>query len=79
VISTAEEPIPGWIDNYYGPTGIVAAIVSGVIRAIHCDSEKVANIVPVDLTVNALIASAWDIATQVDRYTKLLNIQYVHI
>ncbi|XP_058809405.1 fatty acyl-CoA reductase wat-like [Phymastichus coffea] len=67
VISTAFEPIPGWIDNFYGPTGIAAGVSTGLLRTMHCNPEINANIVPVDLTVNALIASAWDVAQQTAR------------
>ncbi|XP_014210800.1 fatty acyl-CoA reductase wat-like [Copidosoma floridanum] len=67
VISTANEPMPGWIDNFYGPTGIAAGVATGLLRTMHCDPKKNANIVPVDLTVNALIASAWDIAMETAR------------
>lgn len=35
---------------------------TGVLRTLHCDGNMNANIVPVDMCVNALIASAWDIA-----------------
>ncbi|XP_035739081.1 fatty acyl-CoA reductase wat-like isoform X1 [Vespa mandarinia] len=62
VISTYREPIPGWIDNMYGPIGIVAGAGMGLIRSHHCDGSLKVNLVPGDLTINALIASAWDIA-----------------
>lgn len=68
VVSTANEPIPGWIDNLYGPTGVAAGVSTGILRTLHCDPKVNANIVPVDLTVNALIASAWDVAMQKTRY-----------
>ncbi|KOX80980.1 hypothetical protein WN51_00898 [Melipona quadrifasciata] len=64
VISTYREPIRGWIDNLYGPTGVAAGAGTGVLRSIHCDGSIQANVVPGDLTVNALIASAWDIANR---------------
>lgn len=62
VISTYKEPIRGWIDNMYGPTGVAAGAGSGLLRSIHCDGSIEANVVPGDLTVNALICSAWDVA-----------------
>ena len=62
VVSTYREPIRGWIDNLYGPTGVAAGAGSGVLRSIHCDGSIQANVVPGDLTVNALIACAWDVA-----------------
>lgn len=63
VTSSVREPEVGWIDNLYGPTGVVAGVGTGVLRTMHCDRDVIANIVPVDMTVNALIASAWDVAT----------------
>lgn len=62
VISTYQEPIRGWIDNLYGPTGVAAGAGTGLLRSIHCDGSISANVVPADLTINALIACAWDIA-----------------
>ncbi|XP_043675011.1 uncharacterized protein LOC122632366 [Vespula pensylvanica] len=67
VISTAYEPIKGWLDNVYGPNGIAAAVSSGILRVMQCDPNSIADIIPVDITVNALIASAWDIYTQTNR------------
>lgn len=62
VTSSIREPVIGWIDNLYGPTGVVAGVGTGVLRTLHCNRDIVANIVPVDTTVNALIVSAWDVA-----------------
>ncbi|XP_066584284.1 fatty acyl-CoA reductase wat-like [Prorops nasuta] len=67
VSSTAEEPVPAWVDNFYGPVGIVAGTSSGMIRVTNCGSDNIANLIPVDLTVNALIASAWDVYEQTNR------------
>ncbi|XP_043286437.1 fatty acyl-CoA reductase wat-like [Venturia canescens] len=67
IISTAFEPIPGWIDNFYGPTGAVGAIETGILKTMYCRHSVQANIVPVDFTVNALIVSAWDVASQPQR------------
>lgn len=64
VISTYREPTRGWIDNMYGPTGVAAGAGTGVLRSIHCDGSIQANVVPGDLTINALIACAWDVANR---------------
>ncbi|ERL90271.1 fatty acyl-CoA reductase wat [Dendroctonus ponderosae] len=61
VVSTYKEPFPGWIDNLYGPTGLAAGAVSGLLRVSYCDGGKLADIVPVDTCVAALIVSAWDV------------------
>ncbi|CAO1326836.1 unnamed protein product [Diamesa serratosioi] len=63
VTSTSKEPVVGWIDNLYGPTGVVAGVGTGVLRTLHCDEGINANIVPVDMAVNALITAAWDVGT----------------
>ncbi|KAI4483559.1 hypothetical protein M0804_007819 [Polistes exclamans] len=62
VMSTYREPVPGWTDNFNGPTGIYATALIGVLRTFHCDESKESCLVPGDLTTNALIVSAWDIA-----------------
>jgi len=59
-----KEPFPGWIDNFNGPTGIFAAIGNGLLRVMKGDAEATADVIPVDVTVNVLIASAWFTATQ---------------
>lgn len=53
----------GWTDNLYGPTGVVAGAGTGVLRTLHCDENMNANMVPVDMACNALIAAAWDVGT----------------
>ncbi|XP_054280697.1 fatty acyl-CoA reductase wat-like isoform X2 [Macrosteles quadrilineatus] len=59
VVATKNEPFPGWIDNLYGPTGVVVATVTGIMRTLHADPDKVADMVPADMVVNGLIATAW--------------------
>ncbi|XP_045458029.1 fatty acyl-CoA reductase wat-like [Melitaea cinxia] len=62
IISTYEEPVRGWTDSMYGPTGLVVGIGTGVLRTMYMDLNKVADMVPVDLTVNAIIASTYHTA-----------------
>lgn len=61
MVATSKEPVPGWIDNLYGPNGVVLGIGAGLLRIMQTDASVNANLVPVDLSVNALIASAWDV------------------
>ena len=57
--SAWREPIPGWIDNYNGPTAIIAASGKGIMRTMFGNRDAIADIIPVDVTVNLMIASAW--------------------
>jgi len=60
VISTWKDPIPGWIDNSNGPTKVPLAASLGMVRSFYIDRNRVADIVPVDMVVNAIIAVAWE-------------------
>lgn len=64
VISTNQEPTPGWIDNIYGPTGACAGVAAGLIRVINADDNCVVELIPADMTINALISTAWDVASK---------------
>lgn len=64
MISTAREPFPGWINNIYGATGVVVGAGVGLLRTMHCDEDMLAEVVPVDMVINVMIAAAWDVATQ---------------
>ncbi|CAM1304655.1 FAR2 (predicted) [Pycnogonum litorale] len=59
-----KEPMPGWIDNYNGPTGTMLAISSGLLRSLLIDLDRFTDIVPVDIVVNMMIAAAWYTAAQ---------------
>ncbi|XP_012272260.1 fatty acyl-CoA reductase wat [Orussus abietinus] len=66
VISAYREPIKGWVDDSNGPvTGFVAASL-GLLHVIHCNSWP-KDFIPVDMTVNSILASTWDvIINQID-------------
>lgn len=59
-MSTNKEPLQGWINNLYGPVGIVAGAGAGILRVVHCDPDVNANIIPADMCVNAVLAIAWE-------------------
>lgn len=63
VVNSASEPLPGWIDNLYGPGGVVLASGGGLMRVLNVDGKKLADLVPVDMACNALLASAWETAS----------------
>lgn len=57
-----KEPIAGWIDNINGPSGIVAGAGCGLIRVVRGNSGCLAEMVPVDLVVNSMIAISYKTA-----------------
>ncbi|XP_034248660.1 fatty acyl-CoA reductase wat-like [Thrips palmi] len=63
VVNSAHEPMPGWIDNLYGPGGVVLASGSGIMHTLNAGKKCIADLVPVDMAVNALLVAAWETAT----------------
>jgi fatty acyl-CoA reductase len=59
VAAAWKEPIPGWIDNLNGATGLIVGAGKGLIRSILCYREKTADLIPVDVPINLMIAVGW--------------------
>jgi fatty acyl-CoA reductase len=53
------EPVPGWVDNWNGPSGLYIAAGKGLLRSMIADTRVIADLVPVDFPVNMMIAIAW--------------------
>ena len=62
VTAAWREPVPGWVDNVCGITGIMMEIGRGTIRSIICDQKLTMDLIPVDFVVNTLIGVAWHTA-----------------
>ncbi|XP_033007971.1 fatty acyl-CoA reductase 1 isoform X4 [Lacerta agilis] len=54
-----KEPFPGWIDNFNGPSGLFIAAGKGILRTMRASNNAVADLIPVDVVINATIAAAW--------------------
>ncbi|KAG8201406.1 hypothetical protein JTE90_016877 [Oedothorax gibbosus] len=61
---TIRDPFPGWVDTIQGISGLMLAGAKGVLRTLMSVKDLKLNVVPVDFVVNAMIVSAWHIATQ---------------
>lgn len=59
VISTMLEPIPGWIDNFNGPVGILVASGKGIMRSVYASPDTMADYVPCDTVVKGAILATW--------------------
>ncbi|XP_016971896.2 putative fatty acyl-CoA reductase CG5065 [Drosophila rhopaloa] len=64
VTASLNEPFAGWVDNFNGPTGLVSALAKGMFRTMMCEKNYVADMVPVDIVINLMIAAAWRTATR---------------
>jgi len=64
VISSLSEPVPGWIENFNGPVGLLVASGKGIMRSVYSGSEIKADYMPVDVAIKAMIVAAWKHGTQ---------------
>lgn len=62
VVAAWRQPVPGWIDNLNGPTGLLLAIGKGLLRSLNVNHNVIADCVPVDVVVNTMVASAFYVA-----------------
>ncbi|KAH6935248.1 hypothetical protein HPB50_004817 [Hyalomma asiaticum] len=62
VTASVKEPLPGWIDNYNGCTGIIVALGAGLLQSLFVDKGCVGDVVPVDYVANMIICVAWKTA-----------------
>ncbi|KAK9506112.1 hypothetical protein O3M35_008105 [Rhynocoris fuscipes] len=59
IMGTYSEPVPGWIDNYYGTNGIMAGVKSGTIKVVRIDPKEKADIVPGDMVASCVLAATY--------------------
>ncbi|XP_073829421.1 fatty acyl-CoA reductase wat-like isoform X2 [Musca autumnalis] len=63
VISSYEEPIPGWVDNFNGPIGMLVGGGIGIMRTFCGDPNVITDIVAVDMCAKSLIVAAFKLGT----------------
>ncbi|XP_026483587.2 putative fatty acyl-CoA reductase CG5065 [Vanessa tameamea] len=74
VIAAYKEPIPGWIDNLNGPTGILIGGGKGVIRTMICNENYHADLLPVDMAVNACILLSYFCGLEQSKEVTVCNV-----
>ncbi|XP_071875697.1 putative fatty acyl-CoA reductase CG5065 isoform X3 [Bombus fervidus] len=74
VIPIWKEPVPGWTDNINGPTGLLIGAGKGVIRTMYCNDSSYADYLPVDIAVNAILASSWNFIYCKDHEKRVYNL-----
>ncbi|CAB3232267.1 unnamed protein product [Arctia plantaginis] len=73
VVSSLQNPFPGWIENLNGPSGITVSAGKGLLHVIHCSGNKRADMIPVDIAIDTLIAVAWETGIDKCRETRVYN------
>ncbi|XP_015116093.1 putative fatty acyl-CoA reductase CG5065 [Diachasma alloeum] len=59
VVSSLEEPMPGWIDNFNGPVGMLIGGGKGILRILFGDQHLNADFIPVDIATKAMLTASW--------------------
>ncbi|CAD6995096.1 unnamed protein product, partial [Ceratitis capitata] len=67
VIQTYNEPLSGWIGNYYGPSAALYAVGCGVLRVMMMKSHHRAHLVPADCCASLMLAIGWETANSTQR------------
>ncbi|XP_003745037.1 fatty acyl-CoA reductase 1 [Galendromus occidentalis] len=58
ITGAALEPLPGWVDNYNGPNGLLIALGTGALTTLYSQLDCVADLIPVDFVANTILAAA---------------------
>lgn len=74
MVATWKEPVPGWVDNMNGPTGLMIGAGKGVIRSMLCNAHYSSDMLPCDIAVNATIALAWQVGLERSTEPIFLNV-----
>ncbi|XP_067641796.1 putative fatty acyl-CoA reductase CG5065 isoform X2 [Eurosta solidaginis] len=64
VVSSIEEPVPGWVDNFNGPIGMLVACGIGIFRTSCAEPNIISDFVPVDVVVRAMLIATYRKATE---------------
>ena len=73
ITAAMKEPMPGWIDNYNGPTGYFVSSGKGILRTVLVHKEKICDMIPVDFVANTCILSAVDVVKHNCKKVKVYN------
>ncbi|GLH00542.1 Fatty acyl-CoA reductase, partial [Gryllus bimaculatus] len=62
VVATACDPLPGWIDNFNGPMGLMVGIVKGVVHTSYTDPDCYIDYIPCDIVVKGIVLCSCEVA-----------------
>ena len=52
---------------------MLKGVGAGLLRVLHCDEKMIADLVPVDMAVNALLCASWDINNKFNNNVRALQ------
>ncbi|XP_041988505.1 fatty acyl-CoA reductase 1-like isoform X1 [Aricia agestis] len=58
VSSAVAEPLPGWVDNWGGASGLIMSVLEGLNDMLLARSTHVLDLIPVDYVANLIIVAA---------------------
>ncbi|CAG9770344.1 unnamed protein product [Ceutorhynchus assimilis] len=64
VIASAKEPIRSWVDNIYGPVGLIEGAAIGLLHIMPVNGNAMADCVPADFVINNCIAASYKTAKE---------------
>uniref|UniRef100_A0A2H8TGL7 Fatty acyl-CoA reductase n=2 Tax=Melanaphis sacchari TaxID=742174 RepID=A0A2H8TGL7_9HEMI len=59
VISSLNDPVKGWIDNFNGPIGLMMACGKGIVRITYGEKSIIPDYMAVDVSIKSMIVAAW--------------------
>ncbi|XP_011179937.1 putative fatty acyl-CoA reductase CG5065 [Zeugodacus cucurbitae] len=59
VVSSIIDPVPGWVDNFNGPIGMLVACGIGIFRTSYGEPNIISDFVPVDIVVRAMLIATY--------------------
>ncbi|XP_020298581.1 fatty acyl-CoA reductase 1-like [Pseudomyrmex gracilis] len=59
VVPSISDPIPGWLDNFNGPMGLLVGGGTGILRVVHLDANVFSDFIPIDIVIKVMIIAAW--------------------
>ncbi|XP_037888831.1 putative fatty acyl-CoA reductase CG5065 isoform X1 [Glossina fuscipes] len=69
VTSSLLEPVPGWLDNFNGPIGLLVACGAGVMMTNYSNPNIKADMVAIDVTVQGLLLAGYKIGYRFEPMT----------
>jgi fatty acyl-CoA reductase len=76
-MNSANDPFPGWLDNIYGPIGLLLAGGKGVLRVVYHNKHTTLDMIPVDFVIKTAVAIPWKLGlTKYDQHIHTYKIHF---